>query len=257
MKTLIIKTVMSFLLITVFTQAVSQNTNSFLKDYYKLGAFGQYTVDSKGIVYKEDPTVGYNLLEYKSYQFGLLYNIYQEKKWNFKTGFILKFKSTKERMSFKKEQTGYNRDISYTISTYSASRMYSVPLITEYIIPLNNRIKWEVAPSLTFSYYTGQKGDSGNFRGSAKIYKFYDGYKKKPFFVSAEISTGFYILFKHFMLQPEFRYSKSFRPILTGYYETEGFLTEPHSSKGTFEQSGDYWGFSLSVYIKNKNDENK
>jgi len=257
MKTLIIKTVMSILLVTVSTQVRSQNSNLFLQNYYKLGFFGQSGIDSKGVVKKEDSSVGYDLLKYKSYQFGLLYNIYQEKKWNFKTGFILKFKSTKEHLYFKKEQTGYNRDISFIQSTYSSSRMYSVPLITEYIIPLSNRIKWEISPSLTFSYYTGQEGDGGNFIGSAKIYEFYDGYKKNPLFLSAEISTGFYILFKHFMLQPELRYSKSFRPILTGYYETEGFLTEPHSSKGTFEQSGDYWGLSLSVYLKKKKKNSK
>jgi hypothetical protein len=59
------------------------------------------------------------------------------------------------------------------------------------------------------------------------------------------------------MLQPEFRYSKSFRDVFTGHYTVENFKTEPHNSKGTFKQSGDYWGFSLSIYLKKFNFKKK
>ena len=71
-------------------------------------------------------------------------------------------------------------------------------------------------------------------------------------FFSTEISTGFYVLFKHFMLQPEFRYSKSFRNTFSGTYIVENFKTEPNNFKGSFSQSGDYWGVSLSIYIKKR-----
>ena len=59
------------------------------------------------------------------------------------------------------------------------------------------------------------------------------------------------------MLQPEIRYSKSFNTIKSGSFTTENYLTKPHSSKGTFKTSGDYWGVSLSVYIINLTSSNR
>ena len=59
------------------------------------------------------------------------------------------------------------------------------------------------------------------------------------------------------MLQPEIRYSKSFNTIKSGSFTTENYLTKPHSSKGTFKTSGDYWGVSLSVYIKKRGKNKK
>ncbi len=259
-----IKTVISILLITVFFQKsmAQDNTLDFLNDYYCIGAFAQYTVDRAGVVYKQDPNLNYDLLEFSVPQLGIVINrVYQYKNFNFKTGLILKYKLIKEHLLFTKEQTGLEYDSELLSSLSSDDKIISIPLISEYVIPLSHRIKWVIGSSFSIGYYRGQEGGSVHIRGvhqnRTSLYIYYDGYDKNPLFTSAEISTGFYFLFKHFMLQPEIRYSKSFRDVLTGHYVTENFVTEPHNSSGTFKQSGDYWGISLSVYIKKRGKNKK
>ncbi len=261
MNKLIIKTAMSIALIACFYNLKAQNSADFLKDYIKFSAFGQYTVEKEGVVFKEDPTVNYSINKYVVQHFGVSFNVYQTKHWNFKTGLIFKFKLIAESFLWTGEQTGAEFDYKFSSTFDSASKMNAIPLIAEYIIPISKRIKWEIAPSFTFAYFTGQEGGGGHILGfnpnPIEMYTYFDGYDKNPLFTSAEISTGFYFLFKHFMLQPEFRYSKSFRDVFTGHYTIENLRTEPHNSKGTFKQSGDYWGFSLSIYIKKKGKNKK
>ncbi len=90
-----IKTVISILLITVFIQKskAQDNTLDFLKDYYCVGAFGQFTVDRAGKVYNDDGvTPNFTLESFIVPQYGIIISVFQHKNWNFKTGFILKHK---------------------------------------------------------------------------------------------------------------------------------------------------------------------
>ena len=258
-RVLTFKTAMSILLIVVFcNKAKAQANNSFLKDYYRFGIFGQYTVEKAGVVYKEDPNVNFDLKKYVVQQTGIIFNAYQHKNWLLKTGIILKHKMTHEKYIFTRAQIDRAYPVVRGFTFDVGARMYAIPIIAEYIVPITKRIKWEIAPSFSLAYFTGQEGStlfSFNIDrpNPPTMEVLFDGYYKNPLFSSAEISTGFYVLFKYFMLQPEFRYSKSFRDVLTGYYTVKDFKTEPHNSKGTFKQSGDYWGFSLSIYVKKIN----
>ncbi len=251
------KTAISLVLIVVFytkLQAQEKPTD-FLKDYFLVGAFGQFTNNLKGDVVKEDSSVNYDVASYISAQFGIVVNIYQTTHFNFKTGLIIKPKVDKNNYHFTKEQTGADHDVSYWASSSGDDNMWSIPLIAEYIVPISKRVKWMVAPSLTLSLYRDWGGYGIEGFGpppTAKITDTNDDRSSQWFHTSAEISTGFYFLFKHFMLQPEFRYSKSFNTLKSGSYVTENYRTEPNSSTGTFTQSGDYWGVSLTVYIKKK-----
>ena len=252
-----IKTTMSLVLIVVFSipGMAQESATNFFKDYYAIGAFIQYTNNSKGTVVKEDPTVNYALPSYITAQYGFVVSIHQTKHWNFKTGLIIKPKVLKESLNFTKEQTGANFDFGFTSILSGDDNMWSVPLIAEYIVPISNKVKWVIAPSFTISIYKDFGGSGENSFGSspaAKMIFINDNRSKKWFHTSAELSTGFYFVFKHFMLQPEIRYSKSFNTLKSGSYTTENYRTNPSSSTGTFKQSGDYWGFSLSIYIKKK-----
>ncbi|MCF6279184.1 MAG: hypothetical protein L3J14_02435 [Flavobacteriaceae bacterium] len=251
------KMTMSVMLIVVFstTGIAQENATDFLKDYYPIGAFIQYTNNSKGTVVKEDPTVNYGLPSYVTAQYGFVYNIYQTKRWNFKTGLILKPKALKESLNFTIEQTDANFDFPITTVLSGDDKMWSFPLIAEYIVPISNKVKWIIAPSFTISIYKDFGGSGLNSRGpspAARMIFVNDDRSDKPLHTSAELSTGFYFPLKHIMLQPEIRYSKSFNTLKSGSYTTENYRTTPNSSTGTFKQSGDYWGFSLTVYIKKK-----
>ncbi|MDC9723866.1 MAG: hypothetical protein PSN34_13990 [Urechidicola sp.] len=251
------KTAISLVFIVVFFTELhaQEKPTDFLKEYFLVGAFGQFTRNLEGEVIKEDPTINYHLATYSSVQFGLVVNVYQTQYFNFKTGIIVKPKKEREEFNFTKEQTGSEFEYSYWTELSGDDTMWSVPLIAEYIVPLSKRIKWMVAPSLTLSFYQDFGGYGIHSRGPtppATILTFNDDRSEQWFHTSAEISTGFYFLFKHFMLQPEIRYSKSFSTLKSGSYVTENYRTEPNSSTGTFTQSGDYWGVSLTVYIKKK-----
>ena len=251
----IIKVAMSLVLIVAFipkTEAQNKATD-FLKDYYAIAGFGQYTNNRAGTVIKEDPTVNYDVLSNVTPQYGLRINVYQIKNWNFKTGFLIKPVTHSTGLHFTKEQTGLDRDYEYwTHSSCSPCSVLSIPLIAEYIIPINKRIKFMVGSNFYLSnYYTNTGGSQLNIR-RASIYTINHDRNDRLLLTGAEISTGFYFLFKHFMLQPEFRYSKSFSTLTSGDFTTENYLTEPHSSKGTYKVSGDYWGISLSIYVKKR-----
>ncbi len=253
------KTTMSILLIVVLTTTIhaQENATDFLKDYYPVGAFVQYTNNAKGEVVKEDPTVNYDLLSYVSAQYGIAFNVLQSKKWNFKIGLVLKDKKEKVAFNFTQEQTGGNVNYIYTETVSGDDTMWSFPLIAEYIVPISNKVKWIIAPNFTVSYYKDFGGYGLNSREGTRIWNFIDNRSKKWFHSSAEISTGFYFLFKHIMLQPEIRYSKSFNTLKSGSYTTENYRTNPSSSTGTFTQNGDYWGFSLTIYVKKKGKNKK
>jgi hypothetical protein len=253
LKNNILKIAMSLVLIVVFnnwaTAQEKESATAFLKDYYRISGFGQYTNNRAGTVSKEDPTVNYDVLSNITAQYGLLINVYQTNRWNFKTGIILKPLIFSLGLNFTKEQTGFDIDIPYSTHLSGDDTIWSLPLVAEYIIPLNNRIKWMVAPSFTISNYRYFGGNELN-RRRASIFTTFDDRSSKPIHTSAELSTGFYVLFKYFMLQPELRYSKSFNTIKSGSFTTENFLTVPDGSKGSYKISGDYWGFSLNIYIK-------
>lgn len=247
---------MSIMLIVVSSTVTAQeNTTDFFNDYYKVGAFVQLTENARATVVKEDPTVNYRQPPYLTAQFGFVVNVYQMNRWNFKTGLIIKPKMLKESYNFTQEQTGSNRDYIYHTYLSGDDNMWSFPLIAEYILPISEKVKWVIAPSVSLSIYKDFGGSGIHSRGPsppATINTVNDDRSNKPLHTSAEISTGFYLLFKHFMLQPEIRYSKSFNPIKSGSYTTENYRTNPSSSSGTFKQSGDYIGFSLSIYVKKK-----
>ncbi len=246
---------MSLVLIVVFipnTEAQKQ-ASSFLKDYYPIAAFGQYTKNKAGVVIKEDPTVNYDILSNVTPQYGLRINVYQTNHWNFKTGFLIKPVIHSTGYNYTKEQTGLDWDFAYSgHSSCQPCSILSIPLIAEYIIPLNKRIKFMVSSSFYVSNYYTNTGGWSLSSVKASIYTINHDRNDKLLLTGAELSTGFYILFKHFMLQPEFRYSKSFNTLTSGDFTTENYLTEPHSSKGSYKVSGDYWGFSLSIYIKKR-----
>ncbi len=248
--------ILSLLLIVVFITKIEaqEKATDFLKDYYPIAAFGQYTKNKAGTVIKEDPTVNYEILSNVTPQYGLRINVYQIKNWNFKTGFLIKPVTHSTGFHFTKEQTGSVRDYKYSTHTScQPCSVLSIPLIAEYIIPINNRIKFLVGSSFYVShYYTNTGGSQFNLRRNTSIFTNDHDRNDKLLLTGAEFSTGFYFLFKHFMLQPEFRYSKSFSTLTSGDFTTENYLTEPHSSKGSYKVSGDYWGISLSVYIKKR-----
>ncbi len=254
----IIKTAMSFLLIVVFLSKLKaqEQATSFLKDYYPIAVFGQYTKSKAGIVHKEDPSVNYDILSNVLPEYGILVNVYQTNNWNFKTGFIIKPQMISTSINFTKEQTGFDSDYSFTTHSSGDDSILSIPLTVEYIIPINKQFKWMIAPSITMSYYRYFGGDQLNSR-RASIFTIDDDRSDKTLHTSAEISTGFYILFRHFMLQPEFRYSKSFTTIKTGSFTTENFRTTPNSSTGSYKITGDYWGLSLSIFVKKRGKNKK
>jgi len=251
-KNSILKTAMGILLIVVFIQKTEaqEQATAFLKDYYAVSAFGQYTRMKAGIVIKKNPTINYNVLSSTTPQYGLLVNVYQTRHWNFKTGVLLKPQVLTEEFNFTREQTGLDFDYSYQTSLSGDETVWSIPLIAEFVIPINKHIKWMVAPSFSISNYQYFGGSGLTVIDDARMDFIRDDRSDKPLHTSAEISTGFYILFKHFMLQPELRYSKSFNTYKTGSYIANN-LTSINTT-GTFSISGDNWGFSLNIYVKKR-----
>ena len=101
-------------------------------------------------------------------------------------------------MYFTKEQTSGNLDYIYEEFVSGDDTMCLFPLITEYIVPLSDKVKWIIAPSFTLSIYKDFGGEG------TRIIHINDDKSNKPLHTSTELSTGFYFPFKHFMLQQKY-----------------------------------------------------
>lgn len=250
------KTAMSLLLIVVFTNVLyaQKNTTSFLKDYFLLGTFTQYTNNFNYDLYLEDPTVNLEYLPYNSLQFGVVVNVYQTKKFNFKTGFIFKPRFNKKRIIFTSQQTNLPYDATIITIGSSGLKLKEIPLIAEYIVPISNKIKWYIAPGFSINWMKDYGGGEGNILNGAGVFVTYDDLSDNIFFFDFNLGTGFYFLLKPFLLQIGFRYSKSLTPVEKGDILIDNFQTVPHSSTGTMKESGDYYGIYLSIFIKRRSE---
>ncbi len=195
-----LKTAIRLLLIVVFTQATfSQESNTaFLKDYFLVGGFMQYTHNFNYSLFLEDPTVNLEFLPYKTLQFGVLINVYQTKHFNFKTGLIFKPRTNVKRIVFTAAQTGLDYDLELNTLGSSGLKLKEFPLMAEYIIPISKKIKWSVTPGFSINWMKDYGGGEGNIRNGAGIFVFYDDLSNKPFFFDVHIGTGFYFLLNPF-----------------------------------------------------------
>ncbi len=244
------KTAMSILLIVVcMNDGFGQdNELDFFDNYIRTGAFVQYTHNFNYDLYLEDPSVNIELLPYKTATYGFLINIYQTHHFNFKTGLIFKPLMVRNKILFTSSQTGLEFDLLLLYGADAGKKLFGVPVLAEYLTPLSNKIIWSISSGVTVNWLGNYKMGVTNIRNDAKI-DLEINYKNK-ITLDGQLATGFYFLFKPFMFHLEFRYSKSFTPIVKGKIFIENFQTIPHNSLGRFNQSGDYYGVSLSIFLK-------
>jgi len=238
---------------TLYSQ---ENTTQFLNQYKKWSVFWQYTLNKAGTVKKQDNSVQFSVPLYVNKRFGILYNVYKTNQLNFKAGVLYEIKSNVTNIIFTKEQTGWYKDFEYPIILYdNETKMWSIPLIVEYIKPLSKNIKWVIGTNITISYYTSFFGNVEvpfEYDSTKSILITYNNLSKNPIHTSGEISAGFYFLLKPLLLQTELRYSKSFSTLKSGSYLTKNFINSANNTTGTYKQSGDYFAFSLTVTFRKK-----
>lgn len=244
----------SILLFTVYS--FSQENSSFIKEYFPIGINVQANKYFDGITEKSDPTVNFDILGYNHVQAGLSANLYQFKNFNLKTGFLVKYTYDFLGFNFTAAQLGVDYDFGYRTKFWTnLNKILSVPLSVEYILNSEKKVKPFISTGMTFSYYLSKGFESTDALGVDENYLttiYAETKDANQFSTSLELSTGIYLKTKPILFQFQLVYSKSLSPISKGIFEAYNYHTEPSSSTGTFEQSGDYFGFGMNMFIRKK-----
>jgi hypothetical protein len=253
-KTNILKTVMSLLLIAVFSSNIinAQSAKDLFNNYHKWGITAQYNIFSEAnVTPTNNSNLNYSNLKSKLYAFGVEYNFYQYKSWNFKTGVQLQWFGDADKLFISQKETVLNFDIDEWSRSNHDLILY-LPISTEYVFFKKRVINFSLGGGLALSYY--RETNSGRFFDidNAPIFNADTNNSTNPFYTSGHIEASVYLKRKSFMLQVSIIFNKSYKSYRTGLYEFSN-LQESPNTKGLIIQSGDFTGVSLTVYFKKKN----
>lgn len=232
----------------------TQNNTAFLNNYKRLGLHFQVNqiLDGSSSIANQD--VNFNVIGYKTFEFGITANVFQFKNLNFKTG--LNYKKTYNffAYNFQKEITGQDFDLVYKVKSFTEkNKIISIPFIAEYYFNSSKKIKPFISIGLKANYHP--KNDINNYSYAFGTYEnpLYietdASSVKGEFFGSSQFGFGLSLHSKPFLIQAKFEYNKNFSNILQGNYYAYNYPSEPSNSVGTFNQNGDYIGFGLNFYL--------
>lgn len=134
-------------------------------------------------------------------------------------------------------------------------RIAYLPITVEYMLFDKSKINFSFGAGFGLSFYEFTDLETRTLRiGSQDVPKQImhianQTNNKNPFYTSVHIEANVYFKTKGFLLKANIIYNKSFKPYRTGDYEFLNLELSPNT-KGKFEQSGDFLGVGLTVYLK-------
>ena len=153
------KKVASLLLATFasFFSFSQEAENIFHKEYSKVSFVFQPSVLKKSDAWNRDGST-YPSMKFTndfSYQFGVYYNFAQSGNFNFKTGLIAKEFIPKFDLNISDNDIGYGID--YLLTQYDPFNQFiiSIPIKSEYILKLSNKVNITFGAGLNLNLITG------------------------------------------------------------------------------------------------------
>ncbi|NCT16378.1 MAG: hypothetical protein GW774_14090 [Flavobacteriales bacterium] len=245
---------MSLLLLAVFytDNLNAQNAENLFKNYHKWGVTGQLNNFTKGdVTATSNNNFNYEVLKNRRFAFGLTYNFYQYKDWNFKAGIQLQWFGNENKIFISSEETALPVDINSGIIT-SNDRIVYLPLTFENVLLTKGNINLSLGGGLALSYLRETIGNlTIENNNSIPIFTSDANINKSTLYTSGHLDASIYFKAKNFNLQTSVIYSKSFKSFKTGTYEFSNLVTAPNT-RGAIDQSGDFIGLSLTLYFKKK-----
>lgn len=191
----------------------------------------------------------------KSIQFGVYYNFAQSGNWNFKTGLIAKDFSPSFDLNISNEDIGLGENYLLTDFKPFSQFIFSVPLKTEYFLPIYPKFNLTFGASINLNLITGATDEIvttvsvSNETTSKDIFYLNTDSQEKINFTS-EISSGVQYKSKYGLIQLDFFWTmiSSSSPI-TGRYKLYN-LENSEDFEGSFTVNPFFYGLSLSISPK-------
>jgi hypothetical protein len=248
------KIAMSLVLI-VFFMCIKTNAqraeNLFVK-HQKWGIITQYNLFEGA---KVSPTnninLNYQIPESKLFALGIVYNFYQKKHWNFKTELQLQWFTDYDELLIAEPENVTSSNIVFYGSTTHDKTGY-LPVTIEYMFFETGSFSFGVGAGVGLTYYWHYdiSGSSGLAINDVTLFEAFQRDDYPLFYFSNHIQASIYFKRKNYMLQASVVYKKNLGDSFKeGRYEFKNLEQSP-DVYGTFKQSGDFLGFSLSIYPK-------
>lgn len=246
---------MSLVLIVVFCseKVKAQNAESLFNDYYKLGIVMQFNIfDAANISPTNNNNINYEIFKSKMPAFGIAYNFYQYKNWNFKAELQLQWFGDADGITILEPENIANfsyRDESITEPAYIGY----LPLTIEYVFLNTGSFSFSLGggAGLTYYWHYDIHGSSGLAINDITLFEAYEISDYPLFYLSNHVQASVYFKRKELLFQASLIYKKSYTSFRQGTYEFKNLKTSPDISGG-IDQSGDFWGISMIFYFKKK-----
>ena len=252
------------LIIVCFSKSNAQfenNLNSF-SDYGKWGYSITPLLYNKASITRN---FGNTILHNKSipsFQIGAIRHFYRDKSWSFNTGVnltLLPFNNL--FFTLKKEDVYDGLDGEEFFKEYGYL-YFSIPLNLEFKKQLSKTIFYNASLGINIYYLTDSRQEFNFFLANEdlaeerEVFALFQETQDNKIQASMVIGTGFYFMFKRFMLQTNIIYNKNFQNLWEGEYQFGNFfVSEP--TRGNYRVSGDFIGLSTTVYFKKRTKKRK
>ncbi len=191
----------------------------------------------------------------KSIQFGVYYNFAQSGNWNFKTGLIAKDFSPSFDINVSSDDIGLGENYLLTDFKPFSQFIFSVPIKTEYFLPIYPKFNLTFGASINLNLITGATDEIvttvsvSNETTSKEIFYLNSDSQEKINFTS-EISSGIQYKSKYGLMQLDFFWTliSSSSPI-TGRYKLYN-LENSSDFEGSFTVNPFFYGLSLNFSPK-------
>lgn len=241
----------------IFT--ISQNEEEDYFDYfykYSDWGFSANIVSYRNINFERNTITEISAERYKGVQLGASYHIHKGNELSFNTGVLVNY-MPKTRLFFTlRREDVYIESQKYFQGDLAGQLSVQTPVNLEIKKRLGHFIYFNANAGAvlhfldkdfeSLEYSINDENSSDNINVFSLVYD--DDIETH---ISARLSAGIYILFKDFMLKTNLIYDKLFNAIFESEYRLET-LTTPEPVIGNFKFSGDYIGFSTTVFFKKR-----
>lgn len=190
-----------------------------------------------------------------SHQFGFYYDFAQRGNFNFKTGLIAKEFNPLFDINVTNEDLGLSSSGNSILTDINPvnSFIFSIPLKTEYFLPLNSDINLTLGLGLNLNLSTGSGDvitDVSINNGSELKSVFHSTTQQNQITFSTDFSLGLNYNLKFALVQMDFFYNLNVFPYsATGEYKIYNLVNAP-DKVGIYNINGNFYGLSLSVSPK-------
>ena len=245
----------------IFYSFLTNAQNEELRDFDYFAQYSNWGFSAAKVSYLK-PVISRNnvadisVVNSKGAQISVKYLYHKESEWSFNTGMIFTLlQPSKVSFSLK------NQDVFQEEQRFFESKLKGQFYVQ---IPISAEIKKRLWENVYFNFNAGATLFFIDVPTKSVSYTTFDASlnENKEVFsldynngntahLTALFSTGVYIMFRDFMIQTNIIFDKTFEDFWGGDYQFKNLLQSEPSS-GTYNLKGDYFGVSLTVYLKRK-----